>query len=214
MLEEPPFGNPICIQYNKKRVSFALLNSILEIDVLFKNLNPQPKSRFLEIGAGSGRTTLSLLKLMPEGKFIIVDIPPALYISQENIVHNLPDKEAFKFRNFSNYEEVKAELENADIAFLSPEQIRWIPDGFVDISLAIDCLHEMTQSNVERWFSRFNRISKHLYFRCQIVQWAKTSDVLYTIDSYPVQPHWRKVIHKKCYIPNDYFEAIYQLREG
>ena len=52
-LEEPLFGNPIFIRYDQKRVSFPLLNSIIEIDAIFKHIAPKPKARFLEIGAGS-----------------------------------------------------------------------------------------------------------------------------------------------------------------
>lgn len=209
VLEEPLFGNPIFIKYNQKRISFPLLNSIMEIDVLSRNLELKSKPRFLEIGAGSGRTALSLLKLLKDSKYIIVDIPPALYISQKNIIQNCSDKKIFKFQKFTNLEEVKDEFNKADIVFLSPEQIKLIPDKFVDVAIAIDCLHEMTSNNIEKYFEHFNRIANYFYFKCQTVQWAKTSEILYTIDSYPVRSHWGKIVHEKCYVPNGYFQAIY-----
>jgi putative sugar O-methyltransferase len=174
-------------------------------------LDLKSKTRFLEIGAGSGRTALSLLKLIVDSKYIIVDIPPALYISQENIIQNIPHKRIFKFQNFTNLEEVKDEFNKADIIFLSPEQIKLIPDKYVDVAIAIDCLHEMISSDVEKYFKQFNRIATYLYFKCQNVQWAKTSKILLTIDSYPVRSHWEKIMHEKCYVPNDYFQAIYRM---
>jgi len=211
VLEEPLFGNPIFIKYNQKRVSFPLLNSIIEIDVISKHLELKSKTRFLEIGAGSGRTALSLLKLITDSKYIIVDIPPALYISQENIIQNLPQKKIFKFQNFTNLEAVKDEFNKADIVFLSPEQLKLIPDKYVDVAIAIDCLHEMTNSDVEKYFEQFNRIASYFYFKCQNIQWAKTSKNLLTIDSYPVRSYWKKILHEKCYVPNDYFHAIYRM---
>ena len=62
---------------------------------------------------------------------------------------------------------------------------------------------------IERYFSHFDRISKFLYFKCQINQWAKTSKIYLDMDSYPVESHWGELIKEKCYIPNGYFHAIY-----
>jgi len=211
LMEESLFGNPIFIEYNGKRISFALLNAILETDNMSRNLELHPGMRFLEIGAGSGRTCLSLFRLQPDSKYIVVDIPPALYISQENISKNLPEKKIFKFRNFSRLEEVREEFERADIVFLSPEQITQVPKKSVDVAIAIDCLHEMTMENIEKYFGHFDRIAHHLYFQCQNVQWAKTSKVLLTMDSYPIKKHWKKIVHEKCFVPNDYFYGIYQM---
>ena len=211
ILEEPTFGNPIYIEYNQRRVSFSLLNSIIEIDVLIKNLDLKQKTRFMEIGAGSGRTASALLSMLPDSKYIIVDIPPALFISQESLTRNFTDKKIFKFREIADHEEIREEFNAADIIFLSPEQMKFIPDKYVDIAIAIDCLHEMTTEDVEKYFENFNRIADYFYFKCQIVQWAKTSNILYTIDSYPIKSHWTKLLHEKCFIPNDYFHAIYRM---
>ena len=77
------------------------------------------------------------------------------------------------------------------------------------MSIAIDCLHEMKFDMIERYFSHFDRISKFLYFKCQINQWAKTSKIHLDMDSYPVKSHWGELKKEKCYIPNAYFHAIY-----
>ena len=140
-----------------------------------------------------------------------MDIPPALFIAQENITHNLTGKTVFKFRQFADLKDVQDEFNQADVAFMSPEQIGMIPNKCVDVAIAIDCLHEMTSRNIESYFDQFNRIADYFYFKCQTVQWARTSDVLLTATSYPVRRHWAKLVHEDCYVPNDYFHAIYRM---
>lgn len=210
-MEDSLFGNPIYIRYKDKRYSFALLNAILEIDVISKNIPIKSQPKFLEIGGGAGRTCLALLNLHPNSKYVIVDIPPALYVSQENISQNFKNKKIFKFKPFSSYAEVKNDLESSDIVFISPEQLSLLPDKSIDIAIAIDCLHEMTYQDVQKYFVEFNRLASYLYFKCQNSQWAKTSQILLTIDTYPIMSHWRKILHDKCYVPNDYFNAVYKM---
>jgi len=63
-MEEPLFGNPITLLYKERRISFSLLNSIIELDTILEYIKPKPGHRFLELGAGSGRTCIALLKTL------------------------------------------------------------------------------------------------------------------------------------------------------
>ena len=213
-MEEAEFGNPIFTNYNNKKISFALLNSILEVDVISKNIELKEEHRFLELGAGSGRTCIAICKAKKNIKYIICDIPPALYISQENISQEFSEKKIFKFQNFKSFADVKNEIISAEIAFISPEQLQLIPDKYIDTSIAIDCLHEMTNKTVVEYFEQFNRISKTLYFKSQVKQWADWADKSHKpldIDTYPIRDNWIKVLHERSIIPNDYFNAIYKM---
>ena len=210
-MDESEFGNPITINYNNKKISFALLSSILEVDVVLKNIELKVEHRFLELGAGSGRTCIAMCKTNKNIKYIICDIPPALYISQENISKEFSEKKIFKFQNFKSFDDVKDNMISAEIAFISPEQLQLIPDKFIDTSIAIDCLHEMTNETVVEYFEQFNRISDTLYFKSQVKQWADTSRKSLDIDTYPIRDNWTKVLHEQSIIPNDYFNAIYKM---
>lgn len=210
-MEESEFGNPIFINYNNRKISFALLSSILEIDVILKNIELKDEHRFLELGAGSGRTCIALCKTKKNIKYLICDIPPALYISQENVSREFSEKKIFKFQNFKSFSDVKDDMISAEIAFISPEQLHLIPDKFIDTSIAIDCLHEMTNETVEHYFKEFNRISDTLYFKSQTKQWADTSQKSLDFDTYPIRENWKKVLHEKSIVPNDYFNAIYKM---
>lgn len=210
-MEESTFGNPITINYNNKKISYALLSSILEVDVVSKNIELKEGHRFLELGAGSGRTCIAMCKTKKNIKYIICDIPPALYISQENVSKEFSGKKIFKFQNFKSFSDVKDDMISAEIAFISPEQLQLIPDKFIDTSIAIDCLHEMTNETVVEYFEQFNRISDTLYFKSQVKQWADTSHKSLDIDTYPIRDNWTKVLHEQSIVPNDYFNAIYKM---
>lgn len=210
-MEESEFGNPITINYNNKKISFALLNSILEVDVVSKNIDFKERHRFLELGAGSGRTCIAMCKAKKNIKYIICDIPPALYISQQNISREFSEKKIFKFQSFKSFEDVEEDMMSAEIAFISPEQLQLIPDKFIDTCIAIDCLHEMTNETVDEYFEQFNRISHTLFFKAQVKQWANTSRKPLDIDTYPIRDNWEKILHERSTVPNDYFNAIYRM---
>ena len=210
-LDESSFGNPIVFNYKNKLYSFGLLNSILEIDTLEKNINLNEFNSVLEVGAGSGRTCSSLLKLRDNLNYTIVDIPPALYISQSNLINIFKNKKIFKYRYFNKFSDIEKDFISSDIKFLSPDQLKFIPKKFFDLSIAIDCLHEMKKIQVEWYFDEFDRLSKNLFFKCQNIQWATFEKNKYNIESYPVKNNWSKIIHEKCYIPNGYFQAIYKI---
>ena len=99
-MSESSFGNLIVFNYKNKSYSFRLLNSVLEIDTLEKNINLNKFNSVLEVGAGSGRTCSSLLKLRDNLNYTIVDIPPALFISQSNLINIFKNKKILKSKNF------------------------------------------------------------------------------------------------------------------
>lgn len=211
LINEDEFGNPIYITYNGRKHSFSSLNSIIELDTINKNLNIDDIKSIFEIGAGSGRTCCSLVKTIENLKYTICDIPPTLFISQTNIEKIFPVKKIFKFRPFKSYSEIEYEFENADIKFLTPDQIKLLPNKTFDLSIAIDCLHEMHRKQVVNYFDEFDRLSSNLFFKCQNIQWAEFDNNKFTIDNYPIKDNWEKILHKKCFIPNDYFNAIYKI---
>ena len=57
----------------------------------------------IEIGAGYGRLAYVFVKARPGCKYWIVDLPPALYVSQQYLSAVLPDRKVFTFRHFENF---------------------------------------------------------------------------------------------------------------
>ena len=211
-LEENKFGNSILFKYENKEYSHSLLNSILEIDIIKKYINFDENNSILEIGAGSGRICSALLQTEKKLKYTIADIAPTLYIAQTNLSNIFKEKKIFKYRKFNSFEEIEKEFISSDIRFLLPEQIKFIPNKFFNLSIAVDCLHEFKKNQVEEYFSEFNRLSKFFYFKCQNTQTAIfEKKEKYNIKNYPVKNNWEKLIHEKCFIPNGYFQALYKI---
>ncbi len=211
LISENSFGNPIYISYNNKKYSFSSLMSILETNIINKNLNLNKINQILEIGAGSGRTCTSIIKVNDSIKYTICDIPPTLFIAQKNIQSIFPNKRLFLFRDFENYSEIKDEFEKAEIKFITQDQLNYLPNKIFDLSIAIDCLHEMNKLQVENYFNNFDRLSNNLFFKSQVNQWAYFDNHKYNINNYPIKSNWKKILHEKSLIPNQYFDAIYKI---
>ena len=85
LISEPRQGNPFGIYLDGKLISQDLANSVMEyysIREYFK-VPKTEKITFCELGAGYGRNAYVFLNVFPRGKYIVIDIPPALYVSQE-----------------------------------------------------------------------------------------------------------------------------------
>ncbi len=210
-LEEPQFGNPPSITISGKSISQDTLNSLLEYLSIATHCSMSTVSCILEVGAGSGRTAWCFLKQCPNVKYIIVDYPPALYLSQTYLTSVFPDKKAFLFRPIENAESVQEELDAAELIFLTPDQMRLVPDKSVDLFMAIDCLHEMKKNEVEFYFHEANRLSSLFYYKCWMDTVVPLDEIPYPFSSYPVRFSWRKIFEGECIIPSDFSHAFYQV---
>ena len=209
IIEEPLEGNPPYITLNNRRITQDVLNSTLEYLSLVEICKSNNVSRILELGAGSGRTSFCLMKHSPEAKYVVVDIPPALFISQTYLSKVFPERKIFKFRPFTSLDEIEAEFQMADLAFLMPHQIDLLPPKSFDLFLAIDCLHEMTRAQTDIYFGQADRLARLFYYKC----WKKTAvrfdNIVYTNKDYPVRATWTELFNRPCEVPSAYFEACY-----
>jgi putative sugar O-methyltransferase len=204
-------GKPPCIEIGGRRVSQDMLNSVLEYGAIKEGRALGPAPVVMEIGAGSGRTAYCFLKLLPRARYIVVDVPPALFIAQYFLSSQFGERRIFTFRPFRSYAEIANEFEAADIVFLMPHQLEAIDKADVDVCIAIDCLHEMTQDRVEYYFRQASRLAHNIYFKC----WLNTSEpadgIRWSADTYPVPPGWRKAYQRTCAVPAEYFEAYFHI---
>lgn len=211
-IEEPLIGNPPFIMYNGKRLSQDIFNSLLEYSFISKQCSLNKDFTIIEVGAGSGRTAYTFLTLLPESKYIIVDIPPALFISQSYLCDVFPNKSVMKFRPFDNFDEIKEEFNNSDIVFLTPDQLNLIPNNTADLFLAIDCLHEMKLDQINFYFKEADRLADYIYFKCWKYTKVPYDLVVYTEDTYTILPEWTLLNKETCFVPSNFFQAIYKIK--
>jgi len=148
-IEEPALGNPLLIRYGNGLRTQDLCNSIHEFYSVFDYADFGKKINAAEIGAGYGRTAYVFLKAMPESSYCIIDIPPALYVSQQYLSKVFAGEKIFTYRPFDSFETIEKEFMAARIKFLMPNQIELLPARIFDLIITVSSLHEMTRTNIK-----------------------------------------------------------------
>jgi putative sugar O-methyltransferase len=194
-----------------QEVSQDSLASLIEWNFINKAIKLDNISSVIEIGAGSGRTATCLLSINPRLKYVIVDIPPALFVSHEALSDSFPEKKIFTCPFFSDFLEIKKDYEEADIVFMMPSQMTLIPEKSIDLFLAIDCLHEMTHGHISYIFNQIDRLSKFFYMKCWNTTKVPFDNHILTRDSYPYNDNWQLLNRAKCIFPSNFFEAAFKM---
>ena len=213
-LAEPDLGHPVAVSHRGRLISEDLCNSALEVTAMLDGMDRQglgPDDRVIELGAGYGRLTWAFLAGFPGVRCTIVDIPPALAVSQRYLTELFPDRPAFRFRHFDDESEVRDELESSQIAFLTPNQLQIL--GSLDATLfaSISSLHEMRPDHIAHYIDEAGRHAAggHFYSK-QWLSYANPSDeVTITQADYPIPPSWRPVFERVHPVQTLFFESLY-----
>jgi putative sugar O-methyltransferase len=221
-LSEPLEGNPLSCRFKGKEISQDLGHSILEFLSISKGvIDLSSLETIVELGAGYGRTAYVFMSMLPKVRYIVVDIPPALYISQRYLSSVFPEKKVFKFRPFKEISEVIQEFNGCQVAFLLPSQLGLLPLKTIDLFMAIDSLHEMRLEQIKKYFILIEALTKkYFYFKCWKTTKIPCDDVVLTEKNYPVKQEWNKIFWHDCDVLNlrtcfgnekvntTYFEAL------
>ena len=214
--EENPFGNPICININGKNISQDLPNSIIEINTFMPHVIENIKKgnlNVIELGAGHGRIGSVLLKMEHNISYTVVDIPPALFVSQKYLKTIFPDKKVFSFREFNDWNEIKDEFNSAEIKFLLPNQVELLPEKTFNIFINISSLHEMRHEQIINWHHQINRLTNGIFFSKQYKYHKNSFDeILVTQDNYPILNNWEPLLNRINPIFSSFFETVYLIK--
>jgi len=210
-LDEPREGNPPELHLGGKLISQDLANAALEFWSIASRVEMSSINSVLELGGGYGRTAYVFLKLMPQVKYIMVDIPPALYVAERYLPSVLPDRTVFRYRPFKDYGEVKQDFENAEIAFLLPSQLELLPDDSADLSINISSLHEMKPEQIRYYLKEISRLTK-LYFYMKEWKVSKIpfENVIVKEEDYAIPEGWQQLYWRTCKVQTLFFEALFK----
>ena len=118
-------------------------------------------------------------------RYWVFDIPPALFIAEWYLQKVLPGRRIFAFRPFDDFETVRAELEVADVAFFTANQIALLPDACVDAFVNISSLHEMRQPQIDNYIQQMARTARDVIYLKQWIEFNNLADdILVTRASY------------------------------
>jgi len=211
-LEEPLIGNPIIVNYKNRLISQDLCNSIHEFYTIQKQTKYSKKMKIAELGAGYGRLAFIFLKVLPHSSYCMVDIPPALYISQNYLSTLFLEDKIFKFRPFKSYREVKKEFEAARIKFLMPHQIELLPKKQFDLFITISSLHEMTRPQIINYTNQIDRLTRGYFYTKQWQRSRAGDNQNIREQEYPIPGEWKQVLRNSPHpIQRMFFEAQYKI---
>lgn len=211
-LREPSLGNPLLIGYRGKLISQDLCNSVHEFYSITKDINMDKKIKIAELGAGYGRLAYVFLHAVPTVTYCIIDLPPALYVSQEYLTKIFPKENIFTFRHFKNFKEIEKKFVDSRIAFLMPQQIEYLPDNYFDIVINISSLGEMRRDQINNYIKQQDRLSKGYVYLKQWKQSRAQDNNFIKEEEYKIPKKWGKIYYHTHPIQNLFFEALYKTR--
>ena len=98
--------------------------------------------------------------------------------------------------------------------FIFPHQIKFFPKKTFDISIAIDCLHEMDKRIIKDYMVNFEQVSKLLYFK--VWEYAGLPYSFYHHYSvhkkkdYFIKDYWKEHFKERCIYPSKFFDLGYE----
>lgn len=212
-LEEPPLGDPVVAAYRGRRISQDLCNSVHELygaTAAFPGNQPGPGG-VLELGGGYGRVAWVFLEEFPQTRYVLCDIPPALAIAQEYLTTLFPQRRTFRFRHFAAHAEVAEELADAQIAFLTPNQLDLLEPLGVSLFVNISSLHEMRPEQIAHYLGQVDRHTDGFFYTKQWETWHNPDDdVVVDRASYPIPPRWRTVYEGTHPVQRAFFHGLYE----
>jgi putative sugar O-methyltransferase len=214
MLEEPTLGDPILVRHGRRSITQDLANSALELDAIEEALTHPVTAgeTFVELGAGYGRLAWMALASTPGLRYIVVDIPPALAIAEEYLTSQFPDRRAFRFRHFERYEAILGELDQSELAFLTPNQLEAIPPLHADAFINISSFHEMRPDQVANFLGQVGRHTDGIFYTKQWREWTNDVDgVTMRQEDYPIPASWHRIYERGHPVQTEFFEAAYRV---
>ena len=198
---------------NGHNISQDKINSIIDYESINKFSSFSHKKNILEIGAGSGRTSQAILSFKSDLKYTICDIPPALFISYQRLKNVFKNKKIGLLYSL-NDDELVNRINDYDISFIMPHQLNSLKTKSFDLTIAIDCIHEMEKDTIKRYFDQINRFSKLFYFSVNKKTNVSVSgnNLDYFSDDYQIPKNWEKIYENDLIFPSNYISSGYQLK--
>lgn len=207
------------IDVNDKKITSDKINSIFDYEYINSFIDLNIQNHVLEIGAGSGRTSQAILKFNEKLKYTICDIPPALYISYERLKNVFKNKKVGLIYNERTEESLKNKINELDISFIMPDQLNLIKNKCFDLTIAIDCMHEMDKNTIRYYLNNLNKISGFFYFSV----WKNTyvpfsgnikftrNNLDYFKNDYNIPENWTKKFEKELIFPSNFICSGYEI---
>lgn len=195
---EPAIGDPLPVRHRGRLISQDLANSALEVGSIGSALGGREPQSILEVGAGYGRTAYALLSVYPNATYTIVDIEPALSISQWYLSQLFASER---------------------LRFLRPDQLAPDCGEIFDLGVSISSLAEMTGEQLQHYILLFDRaVAGGTVYLKQWKSWRNPTDgITLAFDEYPIPPNWGLLFKSTAPVQTSFAQgawAVPRQREG
>jgi len=212
-LEEPSLGRPIVVTHRGRRISQDLCNSVHELGSMLEDPATPPVTSVIELGSGYGRVAWAFLQAFPQTRYVLVDIPPALAVAQRYLTTLFPKLRTFSFRSFEDPAAAAEEIREAQLAFITPNQLARLPSLEAQLFVNISSLHEMRIEQIDFYL---REVDRHCAGAFYTKQWRSSTNpfdgVVITREDYSIPEDWSTVYSRDHPIQTGFFEALYRVR--
>ena len=139
----------------------------LYVDLLMRQghlLDRTSSPVLMEVGAGWGGFAALVKKVLPNARYIILDIPTSLPL-QMSYLRSLGFRKLYTLKQDATREDLISLLccTPFDFLFLLPRQIELLPDNAVELTVNLDSMVEMPRATVEFYIQQIARFSQAFY---------------------------------------------------
>ena len=145
-------------------------------------------------------------------RYIVVDVPPALWLAEQYLTGQFPDKKIFKWRQWNSFKEIEKEFNNSDIIFLLSNQLELLPPKSADMFVNISSLHEMRMDQIKYYFRLIDRLTTGYFYSKQWkVSKIPYENIIIKESDYPIYPNWTKNYSRECAVQVRFFESLFRI---
>ena len=215
------FDDPY-ITIDNLKVSSDKIISLFDFEKISNFYKINNSDSILEIGAGSGRLADCILSIENNINYTICDIPPSLYISYKRLKLAFPEKKIELLIDCENQEKLNENINNNHISFIFPHQLNKINSNFFNLTVAVDCFHEMDKKTLKKYFEFINKISNKIYLSIwnKTKNWysgglfKKTERLDFDKGDYPFPKNWQNVFRENLKFPSNHLGLGYKINKN
>ena len=112
-------------------------------------------------------------------------------------------------------------INSNDISFIFPHQLEMLEKNFLDIIIAINCIHEMDKKTIQYYFNLFNNLTEN--FNLSIwnktkVPYSKTflkkkNRLDYNKGDYQIPKNWDNFFRESLDFPSSFLSLGYKIKK-
>jgi len=162
-IEDSKEGNPNGFKINGRFYTLSFLKEAMQIFFIEKKIKIKELEVALELGSGTGLKASTFLKVNPKLTYIIIDIPPALYVAQQYLI-----SQKYKVLKYEDVKKITSLKEinykKFNVICLAPWMLDSLRSISVDIFINVHSFQEMEPWLVKNYLEKILPITnKYVY---------------------------------------------------